>query len=386
VQIYRKPQGEWNKLARKYRKGLLEVYLGSPIIELDGHQYVEVEYFYGYDQPILFPNVPIRGTLVLCDGTSVVQNAVVARKVMWSGLRLVSSISAGPLRQIEQFALFDEQESAAKVGLVGEIPFYKDQASVLSRYASSDALSSLVRACEQQSMALRQRSVEAAKKLRLMSFLAQRQCVQARHIEALDRFHLNAYEWDTRNTQMQLEIGKHADELHRQLVRHQEEWEQDQAVAEVCAKASGWWKLRATSSARVREELEQDGYADFEYAQRQVRLWKKLIDERMSLYRAPLDGGTAAEETTEVPKLADAELDEILADVPPLPDYPPWRVKPAKRVANHILFVMMMVALAFGIVVSVLHMAIEGFSFFTVSRILFFVFWMFFFAQRQKRR
>jgi hypothetical protein len=386
MQIYRKPRGEWNKLARKYRRGLLEVYLGSPIIELDGHQYVEVEYFNGYDRPILFPSVPIQGTLVLCDGTSVVQNAVVARKVMWSGLTLLSSISPRSLRQIEQFALFDEQKDREKVGLVGEIPFYKDQASVLSRYASPDALSSLVRACEQQSMALRQLSVEAAKKLRLMSFLVPRQCVQARHIGALDRFHMNAYEWDTRNTQAQLEIGKHADELHRQLMRHQEEWEQDQAVAEVCAKASRWWKFRATMAAQIREELEQDGYADLEYEQREVRLWEKLIDERMSLYRAPLDGGAAAEGTTEVPKLADAELDEILADVPPLPEYPPWRVKPAKRVANRILFAMMMVALAFGIVVSVLHMAIEGFSFFTVSRILFFVFWIFFFVQRRVRR
>jgi hypothetical protein len=45
MQIYRKPKGKWGKLARQYRS-LREIcagtYRGSPIIELDDHQYMEM--------------------------------------------------------------------------------------------------------------------------------------------------------------------------------------------------------------------------------------------------------------------------------------------------------------------------------------------------------
>ena len=305
---------------------------------------------------------------------------------MWSGLRLISSVSARSLAQIEQFAMFDEQKSRAKVGLVGETEFYRDGMSALSKYVSLDLLASLVHACEQQSEALRQRSVTSLKKLKLTSYLVQRRCVQARHIRALDQLHLDAYEWDTLNTKTQLEIGAHAKELYRQLTRHQEEWALDEGISEVCTRACQLWEFRATASAQVREQLEKNDYADYEYEQRQVRLWKELLDERMSLYRVPLDDTAAVWDTTVTRDLPKSELNEILADVPSLPEYPPWRVTPRKRLANHVFIVLVMILLVFGIGMSVLQMAINGISFSTVSGILFFVFWMVFFAQRWIRR
>jgi hypothetical protein len=386
MQVYRRPKGQWNRLSRKYRSNLFQTYLGSPIIELDGHQYMEVEYFAMLEGAGRFPDVNIRGTIVLCDGTAEVRDAATARKVMRLALQLPASADVASIGQDEYFAAYDERDSQASPGFVDQIAWYKENFAVLCKYVPHRELTSMVQVCKDHWEIVRKLGEEAKRELQVLSDLLQRRMVQAEQIEAMNQLSLSISQWYTRHLQAVLDRGKLAGQLSQQLSSRRQEWERDEAVASICDQVLQRWEMMHKAVEMTQKKLEETIDAESRYAERHAIGWKERIDERIALYRVPLVREDGSATRAEPSSLTEAELDRLVSSLPPLPEYPPWRTRPAKLRVNHAWVIAMMVVSIAGIGLSIARMVLAGISFSAITQALFFASWLFIFPRFWKRR
>ena len=390
MQIYGRPKGEWGKLARKYRSMwelLVGSYRGSPIIELDGQQYMEVEYFCSFGGTEPFPNVNVRGVIVLRNGQSAENNPLVVRKIVRLGTLLLDLIHKHNVRFFEHLATFEERDAQAEVSFSEEIAWFRQQRMILCEYVSKHEYQAFVRTCEQKLMAMQHMSVEASKVLRVMSVLLQREAVPAALIEALNRVGTHTQRWNVQNSQALVERGDAARQLYRELSKRRDDWTKEESLSKVCERALRVWQTIAEAAAQTKQRLEETNYAELAFEQRETAALQKRVSRKLAVYRAPLVAADRGADTQGESALTDEEVDRIVASLPPLPERLPWRSGKAQatRVAARLIVALCMLMALGGIAFSIWRMSLQGPSCSAVGQALFFISWLLLLPQYLKR-
>lgn len=388
MQVYTKPTGDWKRLAKRYRRNFLELYLSSPVITLNGNHYSEIRYFYPFDNPLHLVALNVRGVVVLRNGQTVETNLSVVRRILRSTSLLYDVMSEPFLNILEHFAVLGKRASQARTSLQDLITWFQEHQSLLCRYVSAQTYTAFLRAIQGKLDALTHRANEAAGTLRILSSLLSSPSMSAREIEAMYQLSVRTQRWNAKNTQLLVEGGRFAEQLQEELLSQRDAWAHgDLTSRKVCEKAARVWKTIAKAADKPRQRLEQTNYYEVAFEQRQNTVLQEHIDRALAVYRVPLvkpDGFTGVQEERE---FTDAELDRILASLPPLPERLPWRSGRARiaRIGARIGVGLGMAISLAGIVFSVWLMIIQGPSFSAISQALFFASWLFLLPQYLRR-
>lgn len=386
MQVYKKPTGGWKKLAKRYRRNFLELYLSSPVITLNGNHYSEIRYFYPFDNPPHLVALNVRGVVVLRNGQTVEQNLSVVRRILRSTSLLCDVMYEPFLNDLEHFG--GKQASQARTSSQDLIAWFQEHQSLLCRYVSAQTYTEFLRTIQGKLDALTHRANEAARTLRVLNSLLSTPSMSPQEIEAMYQLGIRTQRWNVRNTQLLVEGGGFADQLQKELLSQRDTWAHGDIVSrKVCEKAARIWKTIAKAAGRTRQRLEQTNYSEFTLEERTNIFLQERIDKALAVYRVPLvkpDGLTGVQEERE---FTDAELDRILASLPPLPERLPWRSGRAQiaRIGARIGVGLGMAISLAGIVFSVWLMIIQGPSFSTISQALFFASWLFLLPQYLRR-
>jgi hypothetical protein len=347
------------------------------------HQYIDVKYFSSLGTAGLFPNVAIQGTLVLRDGQTVKDESVVER-VVRLGVILLSDSVGSVIDEMEPLADFYRQGSQAKLNAHREVDWFRDQETVITRYASQETLRAFVSTSKEKLALLDRMAAEADKMLRVLTVILSSQTVPAGYIEALDQFAVRTGWLGAENTQLLLKCGTYAKKLHKELSSRQHIWGKEEGTSKICGQAIQVWQTIARDADQSRADLKKPENAEFEQMHRANM--KERTVEQMALYRLPVLRTHKPLEIQGDCALTDAELERLDASLPPLPKYPPWRTRPAKLRANHAWVIAMMVVAIAGIGLSIARTALAGISFSAITQALFFASWLFIFPRFWKRR
>jgi hypothetical protein len=109
MQIFKRAKGKWGRVAKRYRK-FGESALASPPIEFDGRRYRVINYVLSLEVG-QFPLSPVRGTLVVRDDYSVVDDPRLVYTLSRAAFILVGSTHAAGIELFERRAFHESSES-----------------------------------------------------------------------------------------------------------------------------------------------------------------------------------------------------------------------------------------------------------------------------------
>jgi hypothetical protein len=346
---------------------------------------MEVEYFGFFDAPGPYPEVNVRGAIVLCDGQSVVNDSSIAREVTELGLLLLGSASTSVVRQKEYYAAFKQLDSQAKDSFYEQLDWHKRHQDTLGKYVSGQTLARFLHVSMNKLTALEQRALAATRALKVLSATVQCCPVPADQIRALRQLHLRTGYWNVRNTQALLEAGVCARQLFQELSNQRTQWERNDTASDICQEALRIWQLVAKAEEQTRGSLDEADRSEVAFEQRNRAGWAKLVDERLGVYRIPVVEKRSDADMAKEHLLGDTELDRIVESLPPMPKHPPWRTRAATRVFAYVGIGLGMVVALTGVGLSVLRMVGGGMSFPVIVQALFFASWLFILPRYLKR-
>lgn len=196
-ETYYRPNGAWAALVRQHQHHWAQICLTSPIIEMEGHQYLEVLYLDLWN--ILWPTRARCRFVILVDAEQAEHQPKVIQRVLGLRMVLLNGAVRSAVRSMEKAAqirkvllkysdyipLFLVWWTDRYIDIGKHVCWYAEHQDQLRVYVSADRLSSFLDKLGQMDQALQQVSTEALRALAVQKHIHRHRCVPVEAIMAL---------------------------------------------------------------------------------------------------------------------------------------------------------------------------------------------------------
>ena len=317
MQIFKRAKGEWGRVAKRYRK-FGESALASPLVEFDGRRYRVINYVLSLEVG-QFPLSPVRGTLVVRDDYSVVDDPRLVYTLVRAAFILVGPTHAAGIELFERRAFHESLESFSS-----SIEPFTQNVVVLRPHVSQSSLQELWKLLTNEiPKAMAEESKHTRMALQSLGLALRQKAVDIRLIEAFLEFEMESTRHGIRRLRLSRKASSLARSLAEELIVSKHKWLRQCTPQEGkrMKAATTWLKRYATGLQKLLKDEDDKITQPEELA--------AVAQRDVQIYRAPLRSYSGVLESYPI-----RGVEEIIAALPSYEEQPLWPPPGRKMVAQ----------------------------------------------------